>query len=297
MQDVLVSIGLPTFNRPNTLERTLRSIINQTYTNLEIIVSDNCSTDPGVEVVMSKYIYDKRIRYIRQISNIGAILNFNFVLEHSKGEYFMRLGNDDWLEPNYVESCLSYLLENPEYVCVYGHPRIFNLEGLFFSHDIALSAEQDEYVQRMVHYYKNVSQNGPYYGLIRKELSGCVVGEQKFADDWLGVARLCFAGKIKMLENTNLNLSQGGVGSSTESIVRSLGLKKFDYYFPRFSIAINAFMDVWWRSKIYRKLDILKRFYLAWECAKVIYSRFRVSKEIRGSYKIYLKSVLFPKEH
>jgi glycosyltransferase involved in cell wall biosynthesis len=292
MNNPLISIGLPTYNRPKSLARALNSLVNQSYNNLEIIIADNGSTEMGVEDIISRFLVDKRIKYFRHSVNKGAIFNFNFVLGKFNGEYFLRLGDDDWLDSNYVESCLSFLLENPEYVCAYGRTKLFDLNGEFIKSDSELSMEQQTYFERVLHHYRFVSQNGPYFGLTRKEALKCVVGKKKYAEDWLGVARLCFTGRIKMLTNTSLNLSLGGVGGSAEGIVQSFGLSKFNLYFPHLSIAINAFNDILWHSDVYRKISFRKRLSLAIASGKEIYRRFGVKMEIVGSYKIYLKSIL-----
>ena len=86
----LVSVGIPTYNRPEGLRRTLECITGQTYRNLEIIISDNCSPDPAVEQVTRSFMaQDARIQYFRQPENKGAAFNFKFVLEQATGEYFM----------------------------------------------------------------------------------------------------------------------------------------------------------------------------------------------------------------
>ena len=73
----LVTVGIPTFNRPEGLDVTLACITAQTYPNLEIIVSDNCSTIPGVSAVIKKYAdNDKRVKYHIQQTNISLVPNF-----------------------------------------------------------------------------------------------------------------------------------------------------------------------------------------------------------------------------
>ncbi|MCA6544957.1 MAG: glycosyltransferase, partial [Pseudanabaena sp. M074S1SP2A07QC] len=92
----LVSVGIPTYNRPNGLKRTLECITQQTYRNIEIIVSDNCSIDPNVEMVVKEFqSKDDRICYFRQLENKGAGANFLFVLKQSVGKYFMWAADDD----------------------------------------------------------------------------------------------------------------------------------------------------------------------------------------------------------
>ncbi len=105
----LVTIGVPTFNRPEGLRRTLDRITKQTYTNLEIIVSDNCSPDERVEQIMREFVAsDCRIQYFRQRQNKGASFNGRFVLRQASGRYFMWAADDDYFEnSNLVEKLLE----------------------------------------------------------------------------------------------------------------------------------------------------------------------------------------------
>lgn len=94
-----LSVGIPTFNRPDGLRRMLTCITNQTYKNLEIIVSDNCSTNSEVAQVVQHFLEkDKRIQFYQQEENKGAVINFRFVLEKAKGKFFVWLADDDELK-------------------------------------------------------------------------------------------------------------------------------------------------------------------------------------------------------
>ena len=80
-QRPLVSVGVMTYNRPEGLRQTLECITTQTYPNLEIIVSDNCSDGQETHTVVRSFMdKDSRIRYYRQKTNLGACGNFKFVL-------------------------------------------------------------------------------------------------------------------------------------------------------------------------------------------------------------------------
>lgn len=104
----LVSVGIPTFNRPNGLRRTLQHICDQTYRNIEIIVSDNASPGPATKEVVEEFASrDSRIKYFQQPKNIGANDNFRFVLRQASGDYFMWAADDDEWSPLFVESCLA----------------------------------------------------------------------------------------------------------------------------------------------------------------------------------------------
>lgn len=104
----LVSIGIPTYNRANgKLLSVIRRALEQTYQNVEVIVSDNCSSDNTSEVVQS--VKDERLKYVRHETNIGANNNFNHCLKEANGEYFLLFHDDDMIDIDYVESCISSL--------------------------------------------------------------------------------------------------------------------------------------------------------------------------------------------
>lgn len=112
------SVGIPRYNKPEGLDSLLHDITSQTYTNLEIIISDNFSPyEKEMQAVIAKYIDDPRIKYIRQKENIGAAENFTFVLQQSSGEYFMWAADDDWYEPEFIEKTVS-LLENNDKIAL-----------------------------------------------------------------------------------------------------------------------------------------------------------------------------------
>ena len=106
----LVTVGIPTYNRPEGLARTLECITGQTYGDLEIIVSDNCSPDSEVGMVVRAFQQrDDPIQYFRHPKNRGGLFNFRFVLERAAGEYFMWAADDDEWAKSYIETCLKAL--------------------------------------------------------------------------------------------------------------------------------------------------------------------------------------------
>lgn len=109
----LVSIGMPVFNGEKFLIRALDSLLAQDYSDFELIISDNGSTD-GTEKICRDYASrDIRIRYIRQAYNLGSHENFNFVLRESRGRYFMWAAVDDQWDPQFIQSLLAGLQNNP----------------------------------------------------------------------------------------------------------------------------------------------------------------------------------------
>jgi glycosyltransferase involved in cell wall biosynthesis len=102
----LVTIAIPTYNRADSyLGCALESATNQTYGNVEVIVSDNCSTDSTEEVVRG--FSAPCLRYFKHAENIGANGNFNFCVEQAKGDYFLLLPDDDLIDEDFVELCME----------------------------------------------------------------------------------------------------------------------------------------------------------------------------------------------
>lgn len=111
----LVTVGVPCYNRPALLRRALSCLLEQTYRNLDIIVSDNCSPDDQVrEVVEDFAAHDSRIRYFRQKENIGLTANHNFVLNQARGEFFMWVHDDDVIPAEYIEKCVLHSQDAPD---------------------------------------------------------------------------------------------------------------------------------------------------------------------------------------
>ncbi len=106
-----VTVAIPTYNSANKfLISALSSAIAQDYSNLEIIVSDNCSTDNTQQIVNSQK--DERLRYFRQKINIGANGNFNFCLDEAKGTYIVFLCDDDLIDSDFVSVCINSITNN-----------------------------------------------------------------------------------------------------------------------------------------------------------------------------------------
>jgi glycosyltransferase involved in cell wall biosynthesis len=111
-----VSIGLAVFNGERFLSDAIGSILAQTYTDLELIISDNASTDRTEEICHDYAASDPRIRYYRHDRNLGAAVNSNRTFELASGEFFKWAAHDDMLAPEYLERCVAALDAHPDAV-------------------------------------------------------------------------------------------------------------------------------------------------------------------------------------
>ncbi|MBS0202989.1 MAG: glycosyltransferase family 2 protein [Planctomycetes bacterium] len=111
-----VSIGMPVYNGGEALRRALDSLLAQSHTNFELIISDNASTDSTQAITEEYARKDCRIRLTRQPVNQGAFANFLWVLDQARGQYFMWAAHDDAWSANYVESLSNQLDNQPQAV-------------------------------------------------------------------------------------------------------------------------------------------------------------------------------------
>jgi glycosyltransferase involved in cell wall biosynthesis len=124
-----VSIGLPVFNGENYIVEALDSILAQTYTDFELIISDNASTDRTEEICRAYAAKDERIRYFRNETNLGATANFNRVFELSSGEYFKWAAHDDIIAPDFLLKCVEVLDQDPSVVLCYTKTKTIDERG------------------------------------------------------------------------------------------------------------------------------------------------------------------------
>ncbi|WP_081851090.1 glycosyltransferase family 2 protein [Bradyrhizobium sp. URHD0069] len=101
----LITIAIPTFNRAALLRGCIQSALSQTYANIEILVSNNASTDNTEEVL--REFNDKRLRVLRQETNIGLLPNWNACVAAARGEYVVLLSDDDSICPWLLERCVD----------------------------------------------------------------------------------------------------------------------------------------------------------------------------------------------
>ena len=104
-----LSIGLPVYNGEKYLDQAIESILRQTYSNFELIISDNGSTD-GTQKICEHYLSkDERIRYYHNQTNLGAAWNFNHVYHLSSGKYFKWVSDDDLMDTDLLTKCVAVL--------------------------------------------------------------------------------------------------------------------------------------------------------------------------------------------
>ncbi|SHL21987.1 Glycosyl transferase family 2 [Pseudonocardia thermophila] len=111
-----LTVGLPVFNGEDYLAEALESLLAQTFTDFELIISDNASTD-GTEQICRRYAArDPRVHYVRQPRNLGISANHNVLVALARGTLFKWAGHDDLFDPDLLRRCVQLLDEHPDAV-------------------------------------------------------------------------------------------------------------------------------------------------------------------------------------
>lgn len=172
----LISIGMPVYNGARYIREAIDSLLEQTFAEFELIISDNASTD-ATESICRRYAeQDSRIRYIRQLQNIDALPNFQFVLNEANGEYFMWAACDDVWDRNWVDGLrsaldktgagaafgkLMHIDENSVYVSHPANGRTFEFDGSI------LRRRTDYYIE-----FERDGKANPIYSMFRRSVLG-----------------------------------------------------------------------------------------------------------------------------
>ncbi len=169
-----LSIGMPVYNGEQFLEESLNSLLNQTFEDFELIISDNASTDRTEEICRAYAAKDQRIRYYRSEQNHGAAWNYNRSFELSVGKYFKWACHDDLCAPEYIEQCIQILESNPSVVLCYANTTFIDQEGnrlQNYTEDLHLDSPQPhqryrQYHRRFLYKYKC----NPQFGVLRSSV-------------------------------------------------------------------------------------------------------------------------------
>ena len=169
MQVPKVSIGLPVYNGEKYLRLAVEAILQQDYTDFELIISDNASTDATQEICQELAAKDNRIRYSRNVTNIGASPNMKRVVELSRGEFFALAAHDDLYLPGFLRRCVDVLGEAPaNVVLVSPRAEVIDEEGRSTTMRVErLQTRRRAPHQRAADILRNVQWATAQYGLYR----------------------------------------------------------------------------------------------------------------------------------
>jgi len=225
-----VSIGLPVYNGEKFIKKRIENLLEQTFSNFELIISDNASTDLTFKICKDFEKKDLRIRCIRQEKNMGAIWNFNFVLKESKGEYFVWAAADDLLKPTFLEKNIHVLESKKNIVCSISKIKMFgrftenlksNPQDSFFVKIVKKIKKRFSYMDtfpaignynsKVCDFIKNCRHNQIFYGVYRKKvLEKCIINESFIGFDTAYSLSILKYGDLHVVDDILMMVFDGG---------------------------------------------------------------------------------------
>jgi glycosyltransferase involved in cell wall biosynthesis len=194
----LVSVGVPVYNGEAGIGRALDGLLRQDYANLQIVISDNASTDSTPEICRRYAELDGRVKYVRSDRNRGSSWNFNRVLELSSGEYFMWAAHDDVRDPGFVSKCVAKLEREPDAVLCQSRTAMF-IEG---NSELLCTAHLDSFngITDVVARYQETLKRFPataFYGVYRTSaVRKTKVFQREIATDVAFIQELSIQGRF-----------------------------------------------------------------------------------------------------
>ncbi|SVD10124.1 uncharacterized protein METZ01_LOCUS362978, partial [marine metagenome] len=276
-----VTIGLPVYNGELSLSQSIDSVLKQSFTDFELIISDNASTDSTLKICEKYLNKDSRITLVKQNKNIGPLWNFYFILEKARGNYFVWLADDDYWHPDFLLENVSVLDNHKNVVCSIGkinpfdklpkngikeesvkYPKlaenyVMNRRNQMISVTFPVSGS---YSKKIRQFLKNTGATSRFYGLYRKEiLQKCFI-----KSDFVAVVNAIFLNLLKygeLYEVDKILLYRFNQGSSTTGIINQSRLynkNPLGTIFPYISFNSWCLKNIGLKN-VLRNLDIFAR--------------------------------------
>jgi glycosyltransferase domain-containing protein len=263
--NAMITLAIPVYNEETTLRRCLESAVGQKVEGIQIIISDNCSTDLTSDICKEFVSLCPQIEYYRQPINIGAEKNFLFLLQQAKSKYVMFLAGDDWLDNGFISAAIDFLETHPKYImttCTSVYYDQVTGDRQFAT--CSSSIEADEPTERVERFIQNLTDNSEYYGVFHRIALNSdklpVVG-----GDWIWMMKLAFAGKIKSIKGLKIHrTNRWDRRDRHQQVVKSEKLPMAQAEQPHYATALYAMVYFATAQDFLAEIPQDKRLHLAW---------------------------------
>jgi len=139
-KNIRISVCIPSYNKHETIEYTILSVLNQSFRNFELLIIDDSDNNYTEEVVSKFILSDPRVRYIKNKERLGMIKNWNECISHSSYEYIIILHHDDFLMPNVLQKYNDFVNANPK--CGLIHSNCYYITLPYFKKSIGITQDR-----------------------------------------------------------------------------------------------------------------------------------------------------------
>ena len=244
----LVSVPVVTYNSAKTILETLESIKAQTYPNIELVISDDCSKDNTVEICRewlkkngSRFA---RTEFLTVPQNTGVSANINRAEKACRGEWIKGIAGDDLFEPTCIQDCMDYVAEHPDTIYLFGRQEAFGASqercdevNAYFDYSF-FAKTQEEQLHQLIFEGNCVPATAVFYHREKAQATGVKNDERiPLLEDWAKWINLLRAGvKFHFIDKVLVNYRIGGISTVKKlqrpEVHRSNRLFYFLYLFP-----------------------------------------------------------------
>jgi glycosyltransferase involved in cell wall biosynthesis len=211
----LVQVGIPVYNGEADIAKTIEALLAQDYPNLEILVSDNCSTDRTGEIARQYAATNDKVKYWCNAENIGSLANFELLFSKSVGKYYFWAGHNDTYSPGFISKAISIMESDPTVVHCFPHGFLANSDGSIFLYPFSFIDTRN--LSKQARFLTTIWHLGPcteFYGVYRKSVLQEVMPFKKLLPiDYVLLAEVATLGASAYVadEQMKLPVNKGGI--------------------------------------------------------------------------------------
>jgi len=248
---------MPVYNGEKYIRKALDSLLEQTFTDFELIISDNASTDRTQEICLQYTCRDSRVRYFRNEENIGAARNFNRLVELSSGEFFMWAGDHDMWDRAFISRCMEVLTRNMTAALCYSRVMIIGPEDevLGLSPTNLDTSNLEDPSERFRKTIREVRFCEMIYGLIRSSaLRQTSVMETVISPDYLLIAELSLKGSFVQIPEVLFYTRRNRLGESQKEAEQ----RQIEFMWPGRKKFLFAHVILQYMTLMLRQLNLVR---------------------------------------
>jgi glycosyltransferase involved in cell wall biosynthesis len=284
----VVSVGLPVYNGAAYLAETLDSLLDQSFQDFELIISDNASTDATATICETYMRRDHRVRFYRQPTNLGAPRNYSFLVSQATGRYFKWTSASDRCERTFLARCVDVLEREPCAVLCYGNTRLIDARGAviqLYHGDFAVTDARPS--RRYDEIRRRLALNNALNGVIRAQaLKRTRLVRAYVGGDISMMAELALQGRFHLLPD--VLLERRIAEDSFSSRLSGADLVKFVDPTSRASVRLDLFRLHWdlISSIVRARVPVREKLLaLSTESQNLIQNRTKLLRELQACFR------------
>jgi len=254
-------------------------VLAQDHFGLTLLISDNGSTDDTPTICSELAAADSRVVFHRQPANLGLTGNYNWLMQRALADqspahrFFMFLSDDDWIDPDYISTCIARLGAEPDHSMVAGRTL---LEGRMaiprLEDDVNLTS--DSAAERLWAFCQEVLPTGVFSGVMPFHVVRRLPPQRNhLGHDWVLLANIAVLGKISTTQDTAIHRELDGASTSLRELTRTLGVPRVQAVRPLLTIGYFMVSECLRRSPVFGRLPIGRRLHLASVVLLALFSR------------------------